>query len=548
MFFSGQHFSHLQQEMMSRQHASAYMQQLQQQQQQQVTSPTQHAAAAAYFSEQQRYQFSVAPQTQAGFPQQGKYLPGLDSLCQQQRPQGHTSTIRALKRKLQENFISSCKPTKLPRMGSADSDESGYSDFGSAAGDKYMMNVNVFNMMRGSNGVAQVIDNGGVRGYGETMPMVYQQVRTDAVHALRHKKAFIGDVGAVAQMLPIRAPIVQKLPPTCSLEQVVPEVSIPDCYLTPDPSPASSPKPLISRTGVKQETQEIKQLTSYVMGRLDELKQNQTISETPSVKSDGKKRKNLPVIDATFVDTFFDEIDPFGKPTQKLVEVKTEPRSPEPIAVCSRPSPVVMTSQTPPPLVLASDIKEELTLSDCTDLEEFLGLVGEAGPEMPTALSPASVTDTMSPVASPTSSLGTGCQTGMLSPKMTSTSFYADPCIKSEQHIEYVEMSPGSCSPGYEGRDELLDADDWLLEPISLPLEMSLEGLAPLPDVHADSTDDLCRLKHMLQGAWEPCGTYIVLFYTLPISLTRKHGSQMGFYVCNCNKETGVFKPTCLHI
>ena len=50
------------------------------------------------------------------------------------------------------------------------------------------------------DGGAQVIDNGGVRGYGETMPMVYQQVRTDAVHALRHKKAFIGDVGAVAQM------------------------------------------------------------------------------------------------------------------------------------------------------------------------------------------------------------------------------------------------------------------------------------------------------------------------------------------------------------
>ncbi|XP_052767265.1 uncharacterized protein LOC128208024 [Mya arenaria] len=502
MFFGGHHFNQLQQEMLTRQHAQAYMQQ----------QPAQPQGPPGFFAEQQRYQYTAPSQTQTSFPQQqSQYMGGIDSICQQQRTQGHTSTIRALKRKLQENFISSCKPSKMSRVGSFDSEDGGFADFISGGETQYVMNVNVF---RSAGSASQAVDNGGIAAFtGETMPLVYQHNSLDPMHALRLKKSMRLPVS----MNPVAfgaAPIVQKLPPTCTLEQVVPEVVIPDCYLTPDPSPASSPKPLISRTGIKQETQEIKQLTSYVMGRLDELKQNQTISE-PSVKLDGKKRKNLPIIDATFVDTFFDEIEPMlVRPGS--VEIKTEPMSPPvPMVRESHLSPpVTQTSHTPspPPTVLpmppTCELKEELTLEDCTYLEEFLGLVGSAGPEIQAAFSPVSVADSMSPVASPTS-VGTGCMPESLSPR--APTYGSNHCIKQQSSMDqtYPELSPCSTSPGYEGRDDLMDPDNWLLEPISLPLEMTLDGLDTLPEMRQDvRQDELCRLKQILQQTWGPCGSF----------------------------------------
>lgn len=523
IFFGGPHFHQLQHvvdpEMMRRQQAAQlYMQQQQQQQ--------------GFFPDQQRFQFVGQP-GQPGYPQQqNQYnINSLDSMCQ--RPQGHTSTIRALKRKLQENIISSCKPNKIARVGSEDSQDGSFSDFSNGGETHYVMNVNVFRSTSGAG--SQILGNGsGIVAYsGETMPVVYQQAAVDPVQAIRQKKAVLMNtsVGTPA--------VVQKLAPTCTLEQVVPEMSmtqevtIPECYLTPDPSPATSPKPLISMTGLKKETHDIKQLTSFVTDRLNELKQNQAISENLPTKTDTKtaKRKNLPIIDAMFVDSFFDELVPDGRKLD-VSDIKIEPLSPKSSAQqetqprmtthCS----AIMTSKSPspPPATMplpptCGQIKEEITLEDCTDLEEFLSLVDSAGSEQ-TMASPASAADSMSPVASPTSSICSGSMCESSSP--LAPSFGSSTCIKQQSCYDQKQMSPGSThgydqmytesspcssSPGYDGRNDILDPDNWLLEPISLSVDMSLTDLEESPvDVKQDSKDELYHLKQLLQQSWEPCG------------------------------------------
>lgn len=500
IFFGGHHFHHFQQmmdpEMLSRQQAqAAYMQHPHLQQ--------------AYYADQQRLQFGTPCPTQSDFQQQNKYgIPGLDDIGQQPL-HGHTSTIKALKRKLQENFISACKPNKIPRVVSNDNPEGGFSDFGSSGQTHYVMNVNVFR----SNGNANdaLSTGNGITTYGgETLPMIYQSAPVDPVQAIRQKKAML--VRAIA---PVGTPsVVQKLAPTCTLEQVVPEVTIPDCYLTPDPSPANSPKPLISALPLKQETQEINQLTSYVMGRLNELKQNQTIADTQAVQQTNSKKKNLPVIDATFVDSFFDDL----RPTQKDVniKIKTEPLSPEPAVKkaddkhyyqshkMSLNAPL-MTSNSPPPVIQplpqrSCSIKEEFTLEECTDLEELLDLVDTAGPDA-NMMSPAYSTESISPAASPSSYTGNVAESSPVSCSFGSS------CLKQQNSLDRFHMSPGSSSPGYDGRDDILEPDSWLLEPISMSLDMSLADIETLPELKTDEQDDLYHLKKLLQQSWEPRGT-----------------------------------------
>ena len=518
IFFGASHFHQhvVDPEMIRRQQAAQlYMQQQQQQ---------------GYYPDQQRFQYVSQP-GQPGYPQtQNQYnVNGIESMCQ--RPQGHTSTIRALKRKLQENIISSCKPNKIARNGSEDSQDGSFSDFSNGAETHYVMNVNVF---RGSTAGSQILGNGpGMTAYaGETMPVVYQQAaQVDPVQAIRQKKALL--------MNSMSPAVVQKLAPTCTLEQVVPEVSIPECYLTPDPSPATSPKPL---TSLKNETHDIKQLTTFVTDRLNELKQNQVISESLPAKANNKtgKRKNLPIIDATFVDSFFDELMPDGSRID-LSYIKMEPLSPQSGAhqeaqprMTTHYSPIMTSkSPSPPPSVMplvpnCEQIKEEITLEDCTDLEEFLGLVDSAGSEQ--QASPRSTADSMSPVASPSSSIGGGSMCESSSP--LAPSFGSSTCIKQNYDQMSKQMSPGSThgydqmyspcssSPGYDGRNDILDPDNWLLEPISLSVGMSLTDLEETPvDVKQDNKDELYHLKQLLQQSWEPCGKFSS--YSLQIVLLK---------------------------
>ena len=510
IFFSGHHMSQVHEQsphdMMNRQHS--FMQQ-----------------PAFYPADQQRLAYGhpqLAQQTP--FPHQphqyGLNDPSFEVFGQ--RPQGHTSTIKALKRKLQENFISSCKPNKLPRL--SHNDVNGEGEFSKRGEQQYVMNVNVY---RNSPSINQVFfgdsDIKTMHG-GPGVPLIYQAARVDIdpTQALRNKRAML--VNAIAPVA--RPEVVQKLAPTCTLEQVVPEVTIPDCYLTPEPSPVNSPKPSYLEVAPKQETHEIKQLTTYVMGRLNEMKQGAREDILPQKPVVETKKKNLPIIDASFVDSFFDDLSPRSL-KERMLNIKLEPMSPEAVGsnndLCAvqQHRPKNQTSmdrklcseaesqQVNMPLQADMDkpIKQEITLEDCADLEELFGLVGtdqayQTFKSTPSS-TPDSVLQSVSPAVSP--KLHIGSSIGESSPVPSYASSHGSPFSIDQQ--KFTEMSPCSSSPGYDDRDDILDPDNWLLEPISLSLDMALPELEPLVSDFKDKEDDLFHLKQLLQQqTWGPCG------------------------------------------
>ena len=431
------------------------------------------------------------------------------------RPQGHHSTIKALKRKLQENFSSTCRPNKIQRLVHNDSSNSG-------TGIDFQMNVNVFR----NTGYEQFFggENGGVQVFtGGQVQAVFPTAGFNAGLSVAKRNALVNAIVPVSAV-PAMPSVVQKLAPSCVKEQVVPDVSIPDCYLTPDPSPASSPNP---QTATADDTQSIIKMTTYVMDRLSELEKNQTLPEVP-VKEQ-KKTKILPVIDATFVDSFFDDLVSPKSEAEKLEfrEIKAEPVSPEyivqeisqpakghvyaPTAAPSPPLPAsinaLMPSLTNTPLV-----KQELQFEDCTDLEELLGLVGSAGSEQPTrdCVSTKDLSSSPSTAGSPRSLVSEYSPMSSCSP-MSCRSPTTPEHYKSADNMSST-LSPGS-SPGHEGRDDLLDPDSWMLEPISLSLDMALPVLDTMSveETKLGQDDDIFLLKQTMPHPWAPSGEFYLV-------------------------------------
>ena len=424
------------------------------------------------------------------------------------RPQGHHSTIKALKRKLQENYNSTCRPNKVQRLSHIDSNSDGH-------GIEYQMNVNVFRNV----GYEQLFggDNGVHVFTGGQVPMGYQSTNFNSgVTAV--KTSMLGNRVVPVSAVPAIPDVVQKLAPSCVKEQVVPEISIPDCYLTPDPSPATSPKPSTATAeSTTQDTQQIKNLTMFVMDRLNELKKNQTLPEV-QVKEQ-KKPKVLPVIDATFVDSFFDDLVSPKRESEKHekpLQIKVEPVSPEyvvpEVSQTVRSHVYAPTTAPSPPLPLpcSSALKQELTFEDCSDLEELLGLVSSAGSD---SCNTTDLNSSSSCVASPQSQVSDYSSMASYSP-MSCESPTSPEHYKSADNLS-SSVSPGA-SPGYEGRD-ILDPDSWLLEPISLSLDMALPELDTISDdTKLNQDDDMFSLKQTMPHPWAPCGK--IFFYLLYFS------------------------------
>ena len=476
-------------EMVAHQHHVAFMQQ------------------QGLYREPQRYQqysHTHVGQPSVPYPPQQFSIDSIDQFIP--RPQGHNSTIKALKRKLQENYNSTCRPNKVQRLSHVDTNIDGH-------GVDYQMNVNVFRNV----GYEQLFggDNGVHLFTGGQVPMAYQTTNySTGLPAV--KTHLLGNRVAQVAAVPSIPDVVQKLAPSCAKEQVVPEVSIPDCYLTPDPSPANSPKPstlsTVTAETAPQDTHQIKNLTMFVMDRLNELKKNQTLPEV-QIKEQ-KKTKLLPVIDATFVDSFFDDlVSPGPEPEKrdKPLHIKVEPVSPEyvvPEMTQALRNPVYAPTSAPsPPMPIISDVKQELTMEDCSDLEELLGLVSSAGTEPMVTETHNSSDLNSSYVASPQSQVSDLSSTTSYSP-MSCGSPTSPEHYKSADNLS--SLSPGS-SPGYEGRD-ILDPDSWLLEPISLSLDMALPDLDTISDDTKLSQDvDLFSIKQTMPHPWAPCGKIFFL-------------------------------------
>lgn len=493
IFFGGHHFpqlpSTLTSEIMPHHHAQAHVHQ---------QGLYQDPRLYTHFSHPQSNQPSVPyPPHQFSIDSVDQFIP---------RPQGHHSTIKALKRKLQENFNSTCRPNKIQRLSHSDTSSNGH-------GIDYQMNVNVFR--NASYEQFYGGESGGVHVFtGGQAPAVYPTAGFSSGFSVAKRNALVNAIAPVSSV-PVLPDVVQKLAPSCAKEQVVPEVSIPDCYLTPDPSPASSPRP---STATADGTQQIIKMTTYVMDRLHELEKDQTLAEVPM--KEPKKTKILPVIDATFVDSFFDDLVSPKTEMEKHEKtlVKVEPVSPD-YAVQQIPQPTrghvyAPTAAPSPPLAALTTVppvKQELTFEDCADLEELLGLVESAGSEKLTG-DPVSTKDlrtSSSMVASPHSQVSEYSPMSSYSPMS-----YGSP--NTPEHYKSAEsvssnLSPGS-SPGHEGRDDILDPDSWLLEPISLSLDMALPVLdtVSVDDAKLGQDDDIFLLKQTMPHPWAPSGKYYI--------------------------------------
>ncbi|KAL3872960.1 hypothetical protein ACJMK2_036128 [Sinanodonta woodiana] len=438
------------------------------------------------FHNQQRFETYLPQPAIPGHPpspQQYAYeRPGMDQFGGQQ--QGRTDTLRALKRKIQENFISSCKPNKVARINGAESNgSSGFSDCFGRNG-QMMLGVNTYrnieSVFAGGQGDLDVITDG---------PIQIEYQSSFAPNIISSKKETL-----VQNSVQISAQSVscQK---SRHFEQVVPEVHIPDCYLTPDPSPASSPKPSICHTVTKADTIELKHLTTFVMESLNELKEREKLSTSVQCQQVEVKKKNLPVIDVSFVDNFFDEI---CIPCNSL-QIKTEPLSPPPQS--HLPNVALLLTNKIPSMKINEEvtrvpIKEEIPIVEQSDLDDLLAYVDSTVTESVQTESP-DVQKSLSPGPN-------DCLISAMSPTLSCRS----PEMFSHQQSQDSVSSgyTSDSSPGYDGRDDILDPDSWLLEPIEMSLDMTLVGSQSESTRKTPSSDGLYQLKQLL-STWTPCGS-----------------------------------------
>lgn len=235
-----------------------------------------------------------------------------------------------LKRKIQGPQVGQCRPTKISKMSWMDEcGGRGYGDAGQG-----------MSMIEGYSHVQMPLS---IDTQGQTL----QVVQTNS---------FRGDVPLIARSTEvlncqgIPVPVLSK----CSMisEQVVPDVNVPESYLTPEPSPVNSPQP---SSGIKTEKMEsdIKmQMTNFschlqALEKLAALSQDSSATKSqglPSLRSlvptkvvktprfetsvkSNTRRRNLPELDAFDIDTFFDLLEPkvFEKVERQIkTEIKTE--------------------------------------------------------------------------------------------------------------------------------------------------------------------------------------------------------------------------------
>lgn len=340
--------------------------------------------------------------------------------------QGHTDTLKALKRKIQENF-NTCKPNKVPRLAHTNPPGSRFNFNGSTTPLPSSFETNSYR-----NCVSSTMSTLGhhVNGNGPVQALYCH----DLANVTLSPKERTLSPNSIPNMSP-RAEEVT------TLEQVVPEVTVPDCYLTPDPSPASSPEP---HRFHPQETS--KQMTIdpvLVAKHLCAIKYKQFVQkQNVKCMNINEKKKNLPSLDATFVDTFFDELDTF------IDKREEEIRSPEMFA----PEPVAIKQEhqemSPKPC--------QQSVIDDFDLEEFLGL-NEQG--------------TKDNVAMPMN-IKLECDDQQVFSESQPSPTPSSPI--SEHYKIHDEFSTFALTPESdldpENGDDVLDPDSWVLNPVKMVL------------------------------------------------------------------------------
>lgn len=408
-----------------------------------------------FFSGQQIFDqpFATVPQ-----PVHGQIPPTHKSFCVKNCSpnmadrQGRNDTLRALKRKIQENFTT-CKPTKLPRM--IHHQNGGYGMGNSSPSSVLPHETLICQSLPSSQNdyIAPAFDHG---------PMQMLYARRDIQQTLTQKKGpLLSDR--------VYKPIV-KMEDKNNNEQVVPDVSMPSCYLTPDASPVSSPQP--SNDGTSKDVHSFNPvLVAKYICSLKQKQMNDTNAE--------RRSKNLPSLDVSFVDSFFDELGTFVM-QNSLKDFDTIVKA-EPIDIDD----LIDAKETG-----NFDVEDILALSDPEP--EING--GKSLNEIKVEINES----TFSVPESHTSPLP-------LSPVSSIT----------EDRMSYDEKSYCALTPesdfDSDHYEEIMDPENWMLQTLKLPCsglltDLDKYGNVPMVSVDASSGEtELHQLRKFI-SSWTPSG------------------------------------------
>ncbi|KAK6182204.1 hypothetical protein SNE40_009936 [Patella caerulea] len=230
------------------------------------------------------------------------------------------------------------------------------------------------------------------------------------------------------------------------LEQVVPDSGciVPDSYLTPDPSPASSPEHKSSSEQTAGLDSSFELLDD--LSKIEQFQQVQKIREERSVAEKAgmkRKRKELPLMDSLDIESFFDKLTPHMK--REYPEVK----------------PVIKTKSKP---VKSKDL---LPVIDSSYLEAFFNIIDDVEEQLKTTTT-AQTAVKQEPVEQNMMSM-TPCFRPFY-PTPTTMQSSQSPLHSVPSPVSSVpeEFSPDRHYPSELSEEELMDEFN------STPVEMSL--------------------------------------------------------------------------
>ena len=392
--------------------------------------------------------------------------------------QGHTDTLKALKRKLQENFTqTTCKPMKIPRIMQSGGGRSG--------GYSVVQDSTPLPSSFESNGYRNVINSmvGGMDHHHiSSGPMQVMQAQSLANIAVSPKeKTYLHETVNPFSPLSVEKKVK-------SMEQVVPDVTIPACYPTPEPSPVSSPEPPKTKDSQVCVQAETKFDPVLIAKHLCAIKQKQCGPNN----SHQAPRKLLPSLDVSFVDSFFDEISNVSLSREDEIRLLESYVEKEHVVVKKEPVDDCVMEQRPnfPGSQTNFDLEEfllcskqpvnekckygmEIKLEKPSDDQQVLSFDGQPSP---TPSSPFSSTDE----------------------KMTCEDFPSF-ALTPESNFD---------SDPY---DDVIGSECWDLESVTVDITMptltkqTTLGTAPPAD------SELHQLKQLL-SSWTPSGECLIIF------------------------------------
>jgi hypothetical protein len=422
-----------------------------------------------FFSGQQIFDqpFATVPQ-----PVHGQMSPQHNSFCVKSCTpnslpdrQGRNDTLRALKRKIQENFTT-CKPTKIPRITQH---QNGGFGIGRLSPTSVLNSETVVGQHLSSS-----MNSFTVPSYNDHGPMQMLYSSRDIQQTLTQKKAAVLSDR-------IYKPLV-KMEDKNNNEQVVPDVSMPSCYLTPEASPVSSPQPSKTTTTSESHSFDPVLVAKYICS----LKQKHQMQPALMTEAE-RKAKNLPSLDVTFVDSFFDELSTFVAQNISNIQKNDSVIKTEPIDI--------------------DDLVDEKE-SDSFDVEDILAL---SDPE--SEKNGGKLTDVKLKF----------CEDQFNVPESHTSPLPLSPISSiTEDRVSCDDMSYCALTPesdfDSDQYDEIMDPDNWMLQTLKMPSsailpELDKYGNTPMVSVDANvSETELHQLRKFI-SSWTPSGrfTYILM-------------------------------------